>query len=409
MYVILVFACLLPALPIMHWICGFFRGDATIGDVPENIRVMSPEGLKSLLGSANSQAVAYAVQTIGNRNDVTALPQLIKLLNRTEPLQLPHQERHTSQARLARAALVNMIRTGVIRDPGNVGLLRPYFDVARHGTPAEQQALIAILGEVREPLGIPLLSEISSAGQPHLQIAARAALAETIDPERSNLVGALRQRIEPVMYLFGLAVLVGFSVWMVLAWLIRGVDMRLMLLLCVSVALMGWFAGLVITDFSRSVAVDQAIEKAVRSHNIMALKTMIYHDNAPYPGDSYVAWHLVRKGDADTVYCLARLPSVGPDDNELYKKLLRERIDWILSRIVASKLGTSSFTKLARSNVREVRAAVAATLGRLRVRNEKLIGALERLSNDEDEEVKKKASEALARVKAYPIWTWYNL
>ena len=48
-------------------------------------------------------------------------------------------------------------------------------------------------------------------------------------------------------------------------------------------------------------------------------------------------------------------------------------------------------------------------MGRLQVRNDKLTEALERLSNDEDEEVKKKAAEALARVKAYPIWTWYNI
>lgn len=91
-------------------------------------------------------------------------------------------------------------------------------------------------------------------------------------------------------------------------------------------------------------------------------------------------------------------------DDTSFTDVTDKRMRWILARIVASKLGTPGMNVLISNNEPQVKIAVAKALGKMMVKNESIIDALDQLSRDDDEHVRKIATEALPRVRRCPMW-----
>ncbi len=400
--IIIVAIVLLPLTDRLLDLYGGTRVPGT-GKIPAEIRVLGSGDLVALLTSRNMSAAAYAVQELGYRHEVSALPQLLKLLNNNDPLNIPGAERSTSLAKLSEDALRSITRHQIELHPGNISILRPLLETAGGGTLPERMGAIAVLGTIREPFAVPLLSKIADDGDEQLRETATQALAKLKIPQKDDLVSTVLHRTE-TRYLAGLCIIIAVALGTTTTWLYRRTPAKSVLLLCIPVILVVWITLLAGIDFSASIAVDKTIDDAVQEKNLMSLKAMLYDEFFPYPGDSYVAQYLVKKGTDEVVYCLTQLPSTGPDDDLNYKNFLAKRIEWILSRIISISIYNRTLDELLESTSPSVRTALATTLGKLGAKNEAILGALQHLSSDPEESVQKIASEALTLVKKYPPW-----
>lgn len=395
------------ALPLIYHLLAQYGGPRGDGLVPADIKAMGSKDLVALLSSRNALAVAYAVEELGNRDVAPAVSQLIKKLNYGEWIQIPGVERSTSLARLSEDAIGSITRRQIDTYPGNIALLRPLFVSARKGTLAERVGALTILGRLREPLAVPLISETADHGDGPLRDAAAKALAQSRLPTKDETVSEVLDRTA-TWYLAGLCIIIAAAVGITAARIWRRTPITSVLLLCIPLVLMIWITALTANVFSISIVVDGAIDEAVREEDLMSLKAMLYDEIVTYPGDSYVAQYLVDKGSDRVVYCLVQLPSVGPDDAPQSKKFLRKRADWILSRIVAQRLSNGTLDGLIDSNVPAVRTALVGALGKLGVRNDAVLQLLERLCLDSEDAIRVSASKALALVKKYPAWIWWE-
>jgi HEAT repeat protein len=406
-YVGLLLILAIVILPVIYLLPSRTSGESGSGNVPEHIRSMEVQDLESLLTSRNTLAVAYAVQETGNRHLTSATTQLIKQLNNNGRLRFPGAEKSTSITQLSEIALGSIVSNQIERNPGDIAILRPLFEAARIGTLSERVGAIGVLGRIREPLAIPLISEIADRGDGRLQESATQAVAEFRQPQKNDWVAAVLCRSETT-YLAGLCIIIAVALGTTFNRIRLRAPAKSVLLLCIPAILVVWITLLAGIDFSMSVAVDDTIDEAVREEKLMSLKAMLYDDPVPYPGDSYVARHLVKDGSDRVVSCMAQLPSAGPDDDGTYGEFLAKRIDWILSRVVSTRLGNRTLDELLDSNLTGVRAALAISLGKLGVKNGVVLGALERLSLDPDEGVRKNATKALTLAKKKPTWSWWE-
>ena len=173
------------------------------------------------------------------------------------------------------------------------------------------------------------------------------------------------------------------------------------------ILLVGSFAAIIAVDFFKGRISAQHIDSAVRHRDLVALKTMNYHDHTSYPGDSYVASHLLKSCNEEVISCLVALPSVQTTDDETAVKNTDARTQWVLARFTASNLGAPRLEALVNSPDAQIRGALASVLGKLGVRNEHIVDALTRLTKDQNPRVRKAAEESLARVRSNPVWEEY--
>ncbi len=370
--------------------------------VPPYMKDLGLNDFKQML-SYTDAAAAAAVTVMGDKQEYGAVPELIRRLNDTRPFRWGRKKEPTSLADLSKTALTQIIKGRISGDPENIGLLLPYFSAATEGSVPQRKAIIEILGEIREPLAIPLLSDLSRTNEQGLHEAASGALAETNSFSMDN-PGYSSLRRSQLAYVLGSLLLIGLLLWWVISQLLSRADKPLIMLSAVPIVLVGGMSWIMADDFRAGTVDDRSIGTAIAQRNIQALRTMNYHDYTVYPGDSYVAHSLVRLGNDVVIHDLMRLPTVQAVDDASFTDIVDKRVRWILARIVASKLGTPGTDELISSNDREVKIAVARVLGKLMVQNESIIDALTRLSKDEDEKVSATAAEILPRVRRYPIW-----
>ncbi len=392
-------------LPLIDQFVASYSETLHAGKVPVDIRAMVSEDLVELLSSRNVQAVAFAVQELGKRHAVRASPQLIEMLNRHDPVDIPGAVATTSIARLAATALTSITRRQVELHPGNIAILRQLFQSADSGTVFERTGARAVLKRIHEPLAAYLNSKPAAHGAGQPRDSTTHAVVKLQEPHKDDVLSVVLRRSE-TGYLAVLCAIIAVALGTTITWICGRTPAQSVLLLCMPLILIVWITLMAGIDFSMGIAVDDALDKAVQEGNFLSLKTMLYDEYVPYPGDSYVARYLVGKGSNQVVYCLTQLPAAGPDDDKNYRKFLTQRIEWILSRIVAIKLCKGTLDELSAGDLPDVKAALAVTLGRLGAKNEAILKTLERLSLDSDEEVRGKASKALARVKKYPSWSW---
>lgn len=365
-------------------------------------RKLRSNDLRIMLSSSNSVARAYAIQEIAKRGDLSAETDLIRLLKDSSPVQLSKGLQQTRVAEVAKTALVHIIRLRIWQAPDNIGLLVPYAKAAITGGLRERQAIIEILSQLKEPMARQLFAKMTADPNPLIRQAATDALAN-MELEKPRFLASVIGRKMDLTLTASLVIMMGCALWAGVTSKSGRTRLRISLLAVIPVVLLGWIISLIVLDFSMGIADERAIDSAIRHRETVALKAMNYQHITHYPGDSYVAQFLVKKGTEDTVQCLAHLLDAAPDDNPGYARILRDRSRWVLSRIIGTRLGTPELKELAESGHPEVRATVAEYLGRLKVRNHAIIDTLTRLTNDKDEEVRKKAIEALAKAARSPV------
>jgi hypothetical protein len=375
--------------------------------VPPYMKNLSLNDFKKTL-SYTDDAAAAAIKAMGVRQEYGAVPELIRLLNDTRPFRWGRHKEPTSIADVSEAALTEIIKGRITSEPENIGLLQPYFNAAIEGSVPQRKAVIEILGKIREPLAVRLLSDLSRTGDPQLGQAATKSLNEINSSEMENR-GYSSLRRSQRAYVLGSLLLI----CLLLAWavdqLISRTDKPLIMLSIVPIVVLGGMSWILANDFREGTVTYQNLSTAIAQRNTGELRTMNYHDYTLYPGDSYVAHGLVRLGNENVIHDLVLLPTAQPVDDTTFTEVVDKRVRWILARIVASRLGAPGMNELLTNNDPQARMAVANVLGKLMIKNDSIVEALTLLSKDKNEQVKKIATEALPRVQRYPAWSGFPL
>lgn len=404
-------------IPYDYWIAAspvyynFLKGHLWGFDedpvVPPYMKNLSVDDFKKML-TYTDEAGAAAATAMGDKQEYGAVPELIRLLDYTRPFRWGRQKEPTSMAEVSKKALTQIISGRISSEPENIGLLQPYFTAATEGSFRQRKAVIEILGKIKEPLAIPLLSDSSRNKDPELREAATKALTEMNSPEMANRAYSSLRRSQRAYVVGSLLLICLLAAWMI-DQLISRADKPLVMLSAVPIVLLGGMSWILAGDFREGTVTDRNIKTAIANVNIGALRTMNYHDYTTYPGDSKVARNLVSIGNDKVIRDLLLLPAVQPVDDISFTEVIDKRVRWILARIVASKLGTQGIKELISDNDPAVRMAVAKVLGKFMMKNESVIDALTLLSSDEDEQVRKIAMEAVPKVQHYPVWPGFPL
>ncbi len=265
--------------------------------------------------------------------------------------------------------------------------------------------MIELLGDIKEPLSRSTLAKIAEHEQNTLvRDAALRALAridaQTVESSAYSELSA-NQRWLAVVMVSLVCVLLPFMIYRFR----KDEDKRLALLALVPILICGGFAVLIAIEYSRGRLHFGAMDARLREGSVMIVRTASYHDQTDFPGDSYVARRLLETGDASVLSALNASSLAEPDDLDALKRMNEVRRDWIWSRMLVSKLGSPGLQDLARDGDLEIRLAVATALGKLMVTHDEIVAALELLEKDEDDRVRTKAAEALARSRSFPKWS----
>jgi hypothetical protein len=418
---ILFYLCLVISLslfiPYDYWIASALRhyhyvkrhglGFGSEPIVPPHLKNLSLNDFRQMLAYTD-EATAAAVTAMGVRQEYGAVPDLIRLLNDTRPLRWGRNKEPTSMADVSEAALTQIIKGRIASEPENIGLLQPFFTAAIDGSPTQRKAVTEILGKIREPLAIPLLSDFSRTKDPQLVEASTKALNQINSPEMNNR-GYSSLRRSQRAYVLGSLILICLLFAWVVDRLISGEAKPLIMLSAIPIVIIGGMSWILASDFREGTVTNQRIDMAIAHRNLEALRTMNYHDYTVYPGDSYVALSLVSLGNGNVIRDLTLLPAVQGVDDASLTEVVDKRVRWILARIVASSLGAPGMNELLTSNDPRVKTTVAKVLGKLMVKNQSIIEALTLLSKDQDEQVRKIATQALPQVQRYPAWPGFPL
>jgi len=377
------------------------------GDIPPHLQGIGNVEIKRMLASTDLDTRAAALQVLAKKGrDNEFLPVLIKLLNNRDPIFLGPERRATTLSALSQEALTAILKRGIAAEPSNILLLRPYLEAAKDGRAEERKAIAEILGIVREPLAVPLLTEIAGREDDRqLRSAAELALQRIADPARGGVCAEVRAAQMQVM---AGAVLGALPLVFVAArFTLRRTYFGWALLSLAPIFLVGGMVTLIYLEFTRENYSDNAVQAALLKRDLMTLRAMSYCESSDFPADSVLARHLVRMGDPTVIKTLIQLPSLEPDDFEHWRNALLTRNRWVMARIVASRLSAGSIAQLTSSNDPEIRKALAATLGRLMVKSNEIVRTLEQLTRDDNEEVATEAASGLEKVNNYPVW-WYR-
>lgn len=393
-------------LAFQEFLGGVFAFDDADSDIKAHAKDIPLKNLEEMLTYTNPVARAFASRALGHRADIAAVPDLIQSLNDTLPFRERNSREHTSLSEISEKTLVSILKTQIGREPENVVPLIPFFVAAERGSLAERKAVTEILGEIREPLARRLMLEISTDRDKEIVKASKTSLARIESYELEN-AGYANLRSTQVRLVLGSLLLIALILGSIWQRLRKGSQTQLVLLSVVPVVLLGSFVAVIMNDLSKGQISEQAVDAAIRNRDLVTLRTMNYHDTAPYPGDSYMARYLLKSCNQEVIRCLILLPSVQITDDETATRLTETRTRWILARFVASGFGTPRLDRVVNSEDPAIKLAIVSVLGRLGVRNDYITGTLTRLSKDGDPRVRKSADEAFSRIRGYPVWLEY--
>lgn len=358
--------------------------------------------LKHMVAAGSPALRASAVQALGERNEHEVLAILVPLLNDTDLAEIGSHRKTVSE--LAKSSLTRVVRTRIEKEPGNIAILIPYFSGALGGTSLQRRSMIEILGAIREPLARSILLKIAREDK---DVGLRESAERSLENIDSQAIESSIYRVLRVNQI-RLVVAAGFIVCVLLPFMLhrfrKSQDRRSALLLLVPILICCGFAILIAIEHSRGRVNADALDTAIHEERSMVVRTMGYHDETDFPGDSFVARRMVTIGNARMVKALNEVCSIEPDDFDTVKQMASARREWVLARVLASKLGTSGLSDLVKDSDPQVRLAVTKGLSGLRVTNHDVVSALELLAKDEDNEIREKAAEALLRSQNYPAW-----
>ena len=377
--------------------------DSDIKARAENIPLTD---LEKMLASSDVEDRRFAVRVLGFRQDRTAIPALIKSLDDDLPFRESRTGKETSISEISKTALTQILKKQISDHPEDVAILISIFTAAEKGDPSQRRAVVEILGRIREPLSKRLLLGISAEGDTELKEVAVESLARI---ERLTIENTFYKTVRSwqIQMVLVSAILILLLLWASGHRLRERSWGKSVALSIAPILLVGSFAAIIAVDFCKGRINARHIDSAVRHRDLVALKTMNYYDDTPYPGDSYVASHLLKSCNEEVISRLVALPSVRTTDDETAVKNTDARTQWILARFTASNLGDRRLEALVESPEARIRGTFASVLGKLGFRNERIVDALTRLTKDQDPHVKKAAEESLAAVRSKPEWEWY--
>jgi len=372
-------------------------------DVKARAKDIPLTDLEKTLASPDAEDRRFAVRALGFREDRTSMPALIKSLDDNLPFRESRTGKETSISEISKTALTQILKKQISGRPEDVGILIPLFAAAEKGSPLQRRAVIEILGRIREPLSKRLLLVTSAEGDNELKEVAVESLAQFDRLTKQNASYKTVRSWQIQMVLVS-AILLLLLLWVAGHRLREKSQGKFVALSIAPVLLVGSFAAVIAADVFKGSISAQHIDSAVRQRDLVALKTMNYHDHTSYPGDSFVASHLLKSCNEDVISCLVALPSVLTTDDETAVKRIDARTQWILARFTASNLGSPRLEALVNGPDAQVREALALILGKLGVRNERIVDSLTRLTKDQDPRVRKAAEESLVGVRSKPEW-----
>ncbi len=379
-----------------------FPSGASDSDSKARAKNISFQKLKEVLTSSDPGVRGFAAKMLGYKDDPATVPALIQSLNDNAPFR-DAKGSETTVSDISRAALAQILKRQISRKPEDLSLLLPFFAAAEQGNPVQREKVIEILGLIREPLLKQLLLGIHAEDNPEFGKVSTEALAE-IDSHTIANTFYENVRAGQIQFAFICAIII-LLLLCAIGWRLRDrSNTGLILLSLAPLVLVGLFGAIVATDFSKGKLNGERIDLAIMNQDLIALKTMLYHDYVPYPGDSYVARHLLRSCDENVIHCLIALRSVQSTDDETAVKNTEAISQWILARCIASNLGAPNPEALLNSLDPQIRLVLASALGKLGVRNEQIIAALTHLGRDDDPQVRKTAEESMSRVRGNPAW-----
>ena len=338
----------------LEFVREFFFSGASGSDLKARAKNTPMQNLMEMLASSDPDVRGFAAKMLGYKDDPSAVPVLIQSLNDNVRFRNSITTNETSVSDISGAALAQILKRQISRKPEDLGLLLPLFAAAEQGTPLQSEAVIQILGQIGEPLVKQLLLGISAEHASGLNQASTKALAQ-IDSETIGNTFYGNVRAGQIQFIFICAIII-LLLLCAIPWRLREQSKTGLILLSLApLVMVGLFGAIVAVDFARGKVNDRRIDLAVGNQDLVALKTLFYHDHVSYPGDSYVARYLVRSCDENVIHCLIALRSVQSTDDEAAVKNTDAISQWILARCIASNLGAPGLEALINSPDPQIR------------------------------------------------------
>ena len=301
-------------------------------DVKARAKDIPLADLEKTLASSDAEDRRFALRVLGFREDRAAIPALIHALDDNLPFREHGTGKETSISLISETILTQILKKRISEHPADIGVLIPLFTAAEKGSPLQRRGVIEILGRIREPLSKRLLLGVSAEDEQGLKQVAVESLAK-IDRLAKHNTWNKTVRSWQIQMVLVCAIMILLLLWVAGRRFRERSPSEVIALSIAPVLLIGLFAAIIVADFSKGRISAQHIDLAVRHRDLVALKTMNYHDHTSYPGDSYVASHLLKSCDEEVISCLVALPSVETTDDETAVKNNDARTQWILGEV----------------------------------------------------------------------------
>jgi hypothetical protein len=370
----------------------------------EKIKDPGAEEYKKRLMSIDPNVRLRAIKSIEEKSDPQFIPQIIRLLNDTTTIS-GRQSSDTFQiSQVANSALIKLMKDQITREPGNVALFLPLFQVGLNGSLPEKKGVIDTLSALKDPVSYPFLKHLSESGDdPQVTSSAASAMrsltpAHSVSPEYYS-VTSRRVEFMSLLMVSGIVLTIAAIVGLIKR---KGAQFAALCILAIVLDL--GLGVLVYAELNRGTLNRKSIQEALNNGDLLTLRTMCYSDNTSYPGDSFFCQEMVKIGGAKAFETLIAIPNLEPDDLEYLKMNYQIRSRWIMSRIIVLNLGKPTIQSIIDKADPDVNLAIAKSLEQLNVQNDAIKRNLEILSSSPVKLVRETAEKALSSLGNRPIW-----
>lgn len=367
----------------------------------------STSELKQDLLSFDTETRHQAIAKIVEKKDTSFIPLLIKLFNDVSSVDSGDAGQKVTTADVAQEALARLYRENVIRDPGNLRIFIPLFDAASRGTRPEQLHSIQLLADLKEPLALKLLNDLSkNSSDKAVIIAASKALKEfdegSLRNARFESINS-RQTTLLSLIVFTCVLLGLFVVWII----VRSFDARQIMLTLLAISISLGMAILVNAEIERVAGLAPgSIRGAATGGHPILIRSKIYAENSQYPGDSLVSQEMVKICDIRTLKSLGMVSETEPDDLPNYRRLLETSRNWIASRLIFFNLDKPCLEDIFRNADEQLCDEIIRAIDKSGVSSDRLLELLSILSSSEKHDCSENIFRCYENMKKRPAWEY---
>ena len=363
--------------------------------------------LKQDLLSFDTEIRIEAIEKIVEKKDTSFIPLLIKLFNDVSSVSPEGASEKLTTADVARDAVIKLYRESIIRNPGAFNGIIPLMDAVSKGTKPEQINAIAVIGELREPLATSLLEDLAKNSTDKTVIMASSKALKQFSPESSptDRFRELLSRQSTLQYVMVLTtcLLLVFVVWNIFT----GFDARLIVMALLAISINLGLAILVNAEVERAGGLTTgSIRSAALSGHPILVRSKVYSENTPYPGDSNVSQEMAKVCDIRTLQLLNSVETAEPDDLPGYKRLLENSRKWILSRLIGTYMNKPCLENILRNADDSLCNEIVKTIDNLRVTSDRLVDLLVILSSAETQNCDEAIFKLYEAMQKRPVWEY---